>query len=116
MQQSGPEGKGHQQNASCKGQSITIGDGRQKSARQQRVRGVGADPCNARRSEGRQRDIKEMKGKVRKQRGVQVFIPLRKRRMRRCRAPCPKRPRQTQKGGAWPGSRKERAFHQDADY
>ncbi len=34
MQQSGPKGKGHQQNASYKGQSITIGDGRQKPARQ----------------------------------------------------------------------------------
>ncbi len=34
MQQSDTEGKGHQENASCKGQSITIGDGRQKPARQ----------------------------------------------------------------------------------
>ena len=40
----------------------------------------------------------------------------RKRRVRRCRALCPKRRRQTRRGHAWPGSRKERAFHQDADY
>ena len=40
MKQSGPEGKGHQQNVSCKGQSITIGDGRQKPARQQKGGGL----------------------------------------------------------------------------
>ncbi len=40
----------------------------------------------------------------------------RKRRVGRCQAPYPKRPRQTQRGRAWPGSRKGRAFHQDADY
>ena len=34
MQQSDTEGKGHQENASCKSQSITIGDGRQKPAKQ----------------------------------------------------------------------------------
>ena len=34
MQQSDTEGKGHQENASCKSQSITIGDGWQKPARQ----------------------------------------------------------------------------------
>ncbi len=40
MKQSDPEGKGHQQNVSCKGQSITIGDGRQKPARQQKRGGL----------------------------------------------------------------------------
>ncbi len=57
MQQSGPKGKGHQQNASCKGQSITIGDGRQKPARQ--PRGLRQTLAIRGGANGRQGDVEE---------------------------------------------------------
>ena len=57
MQRSGPKGKGHQQNASCRGQSITIGDGRQKPARQ--PRGLAQALAIREGANGRQGDVEE---------------------------------------------------------
>ncbi len=56
------------------GQSTAIGDGRQKLARQQVMGAV--DPYNTSRSEGTDsRCGRKTKGRVGKQRTVQVFIP-----------------------------------------